>query len=71
MADARNEALEIGAKLAEMESSIGRIAGMVMQAAIHNQVGVLESAQREWWNVDTQLYGLGELLKSMHSKLAE
>jgi hypothetical protein len=45
MADARDEALALGAQLADIETRIGQIAGMVMQAAVHHQVGVLVTAR--------------------------
>jgi hypothetical protein len=40
-------ALTAGSQLATIEDHVGRCAGMVMQAAIHSQLGILESASRE------------------------
>ena len=40
----RDHALEIGAGLAQLETAIGAIGGMVMNAAITGQSGVLDRA---------------------------
>lgn len=42
---AKDWALVVGSQLASIESQIGQIAGMVMQAAIHDQIGVANTAQ--------------------------
>lgn len=44
MADAKDRALAIGAHLADLETKLGQIAGMVMQAAVYNEIGVAETA---------------------------
>lgn len=44
MSSGKDHALAIGSRLASIESETGRIAGMVMQAAIHEQPGVLDAA---------------------------
>lgn len=43
----KDQALTIGSQLASIESAVGRIAGMVMQAAIHHQPGVAATAHQE------------------------
>lgn len=67
----RDQALEIGAGLAQMETSIGAIGGMVMNAAITGQSGALDRAVTAAEMLDDQataLYvAIRRLRKAMRS----
>lgn len=57
-AAAKEGALGIGSQLASIESTIGRIMGMTMQAAIHHQPGVAGSAYQEALLLDDMVTAL-------------
>jgi hypothetical protein len=62
---AKDHALTIGSQLASIEDSIARTMSIVMQAAIHHQPGVLETAIREAEMIDDQATALVVDLRRM------
>lgn len=62
-------ALAIGSQLATIEDNVGRCAGMVMQAAIHSQLGVLDSAAREAATLKSEVLRLQDMLVQMQAEM--
>jgi hypothetical protein len=65
----KDHALAIGSQLAMIEDHVARCAGMTMQAAIHNQQGVLESAVREAAELEVEVLRLQDMLVQMQSEM--
>jgi hypothetical protein len=65
----KDHALTIGAQLASIEDSVARCMSMVMQAAIHGQSGVLESAIKEAELIDDQATALVVDLRRMRKAM--
>lgn len=70
MADfVKDHALTIGSQLASIESNVARCMGMVMQAATHDQPGVLNSAIKEAELIDDQATALIVELRRMRKRM--
>lgn len=65
----KDHALSIGSQLASIESNVARCMAMVMQAAIHGQSGVLESAIKEAELIDDQVTTLWGDLRRMRKAM--
>ena len=65
----KDHALTIGSQLASIEDNIARCMSMVMQAAIHNQPGVLLSAIQEAELIDDQATALVVDLRRMRKAM--
>lgn len=51
----KDEALTLTGQFAALEMTLGRITGMVLEAAIHSRPGVAEGAMREINQLDADL----------------
>ena len=65
----KDHALTIGSQLASLEDSVARCMSMVMQAAIHGQSGVLDSAIKEAELLDDQATALVVDLRRMRKAM--
>lgn len=65
----KEHALSIGSQLAAIESNVARCMSMVMQAAIHGQSGVLDSAIKEADLIDDQVTALWGDLRRMRKAM--
>ena len=65
----KDYALAIGSQLATIEDNIARCMGMVMQAAINSQYGVLESASREAAELHSNVQTLESLIVDMRAEM--
>ena len=65
----RDMALEIGAGLAQMETTIGGIGGIVMNAAITGQSGMLDNAVKAAEMLDDQATALYVEIRRMRKAM--
>ena len=65
----KDHALSIGSQLASIEDNVARCMSMVMQAAIHGQSGVLDSAIKEAELLDDQVTALWADLRKMRKAM--
>lgn len=65
----KDHAMSIGSQLASIEANIARCMSMVMQAAMHDLPGVLNSAVKEAELIDDQATALVVELRSMQRRM--
>lgn len=65
----RDMALEIGAGLAQLETTIGALGGMVMNAAITGQSGALDRAEQAAGMLDDQATALYQEIRRMRKAM--
>lgn len=65
----KDHALTIGSQLASIEDNVARCMSMVMQAALHGQSGVLDSALKEAEMLDDQAVALTVEIRRMRKAM--